>query len=268
MRRFALLGLLVLAGCGGGEKSSSPGTVTTAPEPPAEATTSFTAYFLSGEQVTPAYREAPETEAVGRAAVEALLAGPTDPGLTTTVPEGTELLGLEIADGTAVVNLSSQFESGGGSLSMLARLAQLTFTLTQFPAVERVVLELEGERVSAFGGEGVLVDEPLTRDSFPDLMPTILVDRPAIGEPVTSPIQVRGSASVFEATVQIRLTDAAGTVLFEDFTTATEGAPGRGTFALDVPFIASGPATLTAYTISAADGSEQDNVDVPIELVP
>ncbi|MBD0339068.1 MAG: GerMN domain-containing protein [Thermoleophilia bacterium] len=276
MRRLGLPLALVLslAACGSSETASPtepepPETATTAPE---ETTTAIVVYFMRGETVTPAHRELPQTAAVGTAAVEALLAGPTEAeralGVSSSVPEGTTLLGLEVAGGTATVDLSREFESGGGSLSMLSRLAQLVFTLTQFSTVDRVVLELEGEPVEALGGEGVLVDEPLTRDDFPDLTPLILVERPALGQTVTSPVRVSGTASVFEATLQVRLIGPDGEMLGDEVVTASEGAPGRGTFAVELPFSATGPGTVEAYTISAADGSEQHNIQVPVRLAP
>jgi hypothetical protein len=96
----------------------------------------------------------------------------------------------------------------------------------------------------------------------------IVIESPAEGETVTSPLRVSGTASVFEANVILRLVAEDGTVLFENFVTATEGAPGRGTFAREIAFTASGPATLVAFEPSAADGSELHKVEVPLLLRP
>jgi hypothetical protein len=284
VRRFALLIslALLLAGCGGDE-TGAPATnaETEAPPPPAttaetetvaEDVTSFGVYFFRGEKVAPAYRAVPQTEAVGTAALEALLAGPTADetglGLTSTIPAGTKLLGLDVDDGVATVNLSPEFESGGGSLSMMGRLAQLTFTLTQFPTIEGVRVAVQGETVDALGGEGIVIDEALTRAHVVDLTPLILVEDPAAGETVTSPIPVSGTASVFEATLRLRLEGPGGESLWEDTVTASDGAPGRGTFAVAVPFAATGPGKIVAFSPSAEDGSEQHTFEVEVELAP
>ena len=112
------------------------------------------------------------TPAVARAALSELLAGPAAAeaaaGLTTAIPAGTTLRSVAIAGGTATVDLSRDFESGGGSSSMLTRVAQVVYTVTQFPAVQRVAFRLDGKPVSAIGGEGVVVDPPVTRADFSD----------------------------------------------------------------------------------------------------
>ena len=137
------------------------------------------------------YRTEPATPRVGTAALESLLEGPdsfeTGYGLRTAIPDGTQLLGLSIDDGIARVDLTSEFESGGGSLSMQPRLAQIVYTITQFPTVKGVVFSLDGQPIDVLGGEGVIIDHPLTRRDFADLLPAILVTSPALNQAVESP---------------------------------------------------------------------------------
>ena len=53
---------------------------------------------------------------------------------------------LKFQDGSeGEVDLSSEFESGGGSADVLTRLGQMVYTLTQFPTVKSVVIQIEGE---------------------------------------------------------------------------------------------------------------------------
>jgi spore germination protein GerM len=106
-------------------------------------------------------------EARLRGALEALLAGPTADerarGLTTAIPPGTRLRGLRIDNGVVVVDLSGEVGSGGGSASMLGRLWQIVYTATQLPAAAQVRLLIDGQPRQALGGEGVLIDRPLSR---------------------------------------------------------------------------------------------------------
>ena len=87
---------------------------------------------------------------------------------------------------------------------MNMRIAQVVYTLTQFPTVKGVLFELDGQRVDVLGGEGVVVDEPVTRKDYRDLLPAILVVDPQIGVRVHNPVVVQGTANVFEANVRWR----------------------------------------------------------------
>jgi hypothetical protein len=181
-------------------------------------------------------REIEATEAIGTAALNELLAGPTSHevagDVTTAVPDGTQLLGLNIANGLATVDLSSEFESGGGSLSMQMRLAQVVYTLTQFPTVKRVQFQLDGEPVRVFSGEGIVLEKPVTRGDYEELMPAILVAQPGIGAEIGRAVTVSGNANVFEANVTAIVETAAGKELVRDFTTATCGTGCRGDYSL------------------------------------
>jgi germination protein M len=205
--------------------------------------------------------------------LELLLQGTMGPdqeaGATTTIPAGTELLRVMRNGTTSYVDLSAEFESGGGSLSMQMRVAQVVYTATQFPGIESVRIMIEGEMVDAIGGEGFIVSDPLTRRDFQDLAPNIVVESPRPGEVFANGDSVSGFANVFEATLQVRLVDENGTVLFEDFTTATCGTGCWGDFEIAVEPWAVDHAQdgrLEVFTYSAEDGSERDVVSIPVHL--
>ena len=147
-------------------------------------------------------------------ALGSLLDGTTEVGdqinLETQIPEGTQLLDLEISDGVASVDLTSEFQSGGGSLSMRMRIAQVVYTLTQFDSVDGVLFLIDGEPVDAIGGEGVMVDTPQTRKDYEDLLPAIAVTSPGFGWDFTSGDLIEGIANVFEANVSWRILDENG----------------------------------------------------------
>lgn len=208
-----------------------------------------------------------------RAALNELFKGPNQSELSngwgTAIPGGTELLGIDIANGAATVDLSSEFESGGGSLSARLRLAQLVYTLTEFQTVQSVALEIEGQPATTFSSEGIVIDGPMTRADFEDLMAPIIVETPTAGQRVTSPVRISGNANVFEATVSIEILVGDETAAAA-FTTATCGTGCRGTYSKNVRFQVPEEveAVIRVFESSAQNGAPIHVVSVPVVLVP
>jgi germination protein M len=270
----------VASGCGS-EKAVSLGPPTTgstsATEPTGTVPTSVSleVWFLQGEQLVRQTRSHEVTRFVATAAMKALLAGPSPAelaaGLRTSVPAGTKLLGISIKKGVATVDLTSQYQSGGGSLSMKARLAQVVYTLTQFPTVRAVLFHLDGEPVNVFSGEGIVLDHPVGRADYGDLLPVIAVDKPVAGARVSSPADVSGSANVFEANLTVKVLDENGHVVGKTFTTATCGTGCRGTYSVPVTFKVDReqPGTiLVADDDAAGTGTPPHQVRIRVVLVP
>jgi len=252
---------------GSGSSSSLPASTTT----PGARSVSFRLYFMRGDKIAVTARTVVASPTVAAAALRTLLAGPnateTGSGLFSDIPSGTRLRGVLISDGTATVDLSSNFESGGASLSMTARLAQVTYTLTQFPTVSGVLYRLDGRPITVFGGEGVVLDRPATRSSFESVTPAVLVEAPTPGCRVTSSLSVWGTANVFEATFQVEVAPEDGHVLVSQVVHATSGTGTRGSFNAMVAIpAAAGPVTLKVFDLSAKDGSRQDLVVIPLRL--
>ena len=244
-------------------------------------TTTVRAYFFLGSFTHPAglapvLREIPRTLAVATAAMNALIAGPNEremgssPAMYTTVPDGTRLLGLTIANGVATVNLSKEFESGGGSASVLGRLAQVVYTLTQFPTVKTVTFQLDGQPVTTFSGEGVVLGHPVGRSDYTDQLPAIFVDTPAWGAALGNPARIAGMANVFEATFRVGLFDANGAKVGDHQEMATCGTGCWGTFDAHWQYaIAKAQwGTLRVYDLSAKDGSPENVTEYPVWLTP
>ena len=244
------------------------------PQPsPGGDTSAAAVYFLREGTIAPVRREVLASAEPERAAVAALLEGTTEDeasqGLVNAIPAGTKLLDLSIDDGIATVDLDGTFDDGGGSASMQGRVAQVVATLTRFPSVKRVAFRLDGEPVEAIGGEGVVVDPPIGRLEIEEQTPQILIESPLPGDTVTSPVRLRGTANVFEATVSIEVKDATGTVILEAFTTATSGTGTRGTFdtKLNLPAV-SGTVTIVTFEASAEDGRPLHVRDVQVTIAP
>lgn len=281
------LALFGLAACGGDDDSEQTPTAAPTATPTGQATETrqptpgqtltpvaglaVAVFFTRDEHIATGGRTV-EVPAVARGAMEALLAGPNalehDLGMGSEVPPGTRLLDIGIANGLATVDLSREFESGGGSLSMTTRVAQVVYTLTQFETVDRVTIRLDGKDVDAIGGEGVPAKN-LTRDDFRDNTPLILVESPAPGAEVRSPLRVSGTSNTFEATVEWLVTDWDGRIVKEGFTTATAGTGTWGTFAFEVDLagLAPGRITLVVFESSPKDGSPTNVYEVPLTLI-
>jgi hypothetical protein len=271
------------AGNAGTSTGEAPSPTDTAPVPTTteQHTVTVQAWFARPEQegqsagdpkLFVVHRAIPATEGIGAAAVNELLAGPESiesaADVSTAVPDGTRLLGLNIANGLATVDLSSEFESGGGSLSMQMRLAQVVYTLTQFPTVKRVQFQLDGEPVRVFSGEGIVLDKPVTRGDYEELLPAILVAQPAIGAEVGRAVTVSGTANVFEANVTAIVETAAGHELVRDFTTATCGTGCRGDYSLTLRIPAQ-PSGSSGFVVvqdddAAGQGFPPHQVRIPI----
>jgi spore germination protein GerM len=100
------------------------------------------------------------------AAFQTLLAGPTEGTDSTTIPKGTQLLGLKADKNNVHVNLSENFTTGGGSTSMIGRVGQIVYTASSLNPTAKVFIEVNGKPLEVLGGEGIELEQPLTRESF------------------------------------------------------------------------------------------------------
>jgi Sporulation and spore germination/Immunoglobulin-like domain of bacterial spore germination len=249
--------------------SSAPATTTTTAIPEIEPAVYL---FFEGYPVAPG----PYLVAVSRAGINdlggalvALLEGVPEEegmaGLSTAIPEGTELLGVEVSSGVALVDLSREFESGGGSLSMMGRVAQIVYTATRFEGVDSVRFLLEGTPLDVLGGEGVIIDEPQTRMAWSDLTPPILVDTPSWGSEVGNEIHIAGSAQIDSGTVSYVIVDADGIIISEGAMATNSGAEFGTTVALDeIAHPGLGSIIIWEWI---PDGSQQHVLEYPLTLV-
>lgn len=123
--------------------------------PSAREKTLFNVYFGNSslgaecEKVAPVKREVPKTVAVGRAAIEELLKGPTheekQKGYVTMINSGVKINSLSIENGAAKIDFSKELdEQIGGSCRVAGISAQIRETLKQFSIVNEVVVSVDG----------------------------------------------------------------------------------------------------------------------------
>jgi hypothetical protein len=294
IRRLIAIGVLVaLAACGGGqtpiaeptdtpspapttEPASEPATEPARPspqdtEPVIQGVSEATAFFVrsddSGIWVEPETREldAP-TLGVAGAAIRLLVEGrTTDPNLTTLAPEGTEILGVDIAARVLVVDLSGAVRDAGGSSSQEIGFAQqLAHTGAQFDTVDAVRLRIDGADITELWGH-LDWSEPIEPDPFA-LAPVDIVTPEWGAEVRAGEVTVSGEANTFEATVELRLVAPDTSVVEDTFTTATSGSGERGTwehtFTIDEP----GRWSVEAVEPDPSDGEGRPPFSVWLEI--
>jgi hypothetical protein len=263
--------------------SPGTGTASAAPSPSGQRPTAtpaqgpareigLQAWFSRNGKLFVTKRTVPATTGIGQAALDRMLTGPSAAeyaaGLRSRIPAGTTVRGVRISAGIATVDLSSSFESAASPSAMPLRIAQVVYTLTQFPTVSGVRFAINGQGVTVVGG--VPVQSPQTRAMYGGYLPAITVRSPVIGARVTSPVTVSGTADVFEATVSVRVLDSAGHEIARTFTTASCGTGCRGDYSVTVSYSVprTQPGTIEVFESSAKDGQPVNVQPIPVTLAP
>jgi hypothetical protein len=231
-------------------------TPTVQPSPSAQPFT-FEVWFVRGGTLFVSSRTELFVPAVAGLALEALLDGPNASedaaDVDTAIPSGSSASIASLIGGLATVDLSVNGPAGDGEE---LRKGQVVYTLTQYSTISKV----------RFVGD----TRTYTRKSLEDLLPPILVETPLIGQRVSSPVTISGTANVFEATVSIRILDARGKELANTFTTATCGTGCRGDYSIAVSYSVDHeqPGTIEVFESSAQDGSAINVQSIPVTLTP
>ena len=243
---------LVLAGCassgGLGPVPSTPAT----PIPSAES---------NAPDATPAPSIAPSATAAGSASpgtsssLPPASAGPTASPSTPTetmVIRAYHLLSAKDANGL-VPTLRVVPKTTGVARAAMVALLDATAIHRSYPQVDTAIPDAT----------------TLLGISIKDGIATVDLSR-EFGAAAPSPVRVRGSANVFEATFRIAILDGAGKQLVDQQAMATCGTGCRGTFDTTVRYDVSKAqwGTLRVYFGSAVDGSPQDVRDYPVWLTP
>lgn len=115
--------------------------------------------------------EAKEPSKILESAFGSLLEGPANPAFSTTIPKGTELRKISLESDGVHVDLSEEFTTGGGSASMMGRVGQVVYTASSLDPTAKVWINVEGKPLDVLGGEGLELNQPLTRETFKENFP-------------------------------------------------------------------------------------------------
>ena len=138
------------------------------PARPGENYPAVRAYFFKGDRLAAVERRPSPDQSPLKQALEATLAGPTAremaAGFTTQIPPAVKLRSVKVAGGVAIIDLSRELEDyGGGSARVEGIVAQLVYAATEIPGIEKAWLWIEGQGEVVLGGEGLVLDHPLSR---------------------------------------------------------------------------------------------------------
>lgn len=143
--------------------------------------------------------------------VQQLLAGPAEPGRLATMPEGTQLLGLEVDDsGVCTVNFSSEFLLNRPATELLERMCILSIvnSLTELEQIKSVRFQVDSQPLSRY----LYIDlsQPLVRDEL-----ACSVVRPSLDE-FDATIYVRNADDVQLAAVPVSVRRTASSTQAEN----------------------------------------------------
>lgn len=255
----------LLAGSGGAARASSH-------HPVAHASTSISVWFKRSARLWYTKRTAATASFPVRTAIRALLDGPnaaeSAASVKTAVPAGTKLLSTAVTGGVATINFRQSFASPAPKKRIRMRLAQLTFTATQFPNVHSVSLEIAGSPVTSIGG--VRVPAHMTRAHFARLLPAIVVHTPSIGAHLSSTIRVTGTSDVFEAAMVVKVLNSGGHRIAAAHILASCGTGCRGRFAATITYHVTNAqnGTIVVTDTSGRGGRPPNIVRIPVRLSP
>ena len=138
------------------------------PARPGESYPTVRVYFFKGDRLAAVERRQSPDQPPLKQALEETLAGPTaremDAGFTTQIPPAVKLRAVKIKGRVAIIDLSRELEDyGGGSARVEGIVAQLVYTATELPGIDQAWLWIEGQSQVVLGGEGLVLDHPLSR---------------------------------------------------------------------------------------------------------
>jgi len=102
-------------------------------------------------------------------AIKELISAPTkwekSKGFTSEIPNGTKVLSIRESANSIMIDLSSNFESGGGAESTYMRVKQIIKTANANTSIP-TYLYINGKQANVIGGEGIMIKQPLNERSF------------------------------------------------------------------------------------------------------
>ena len=128
-------------------------------------------FFFKGEMLQSVDRPLLNTEDPLMVAARELILGPTatelQQGFMTEIPKKARVLSVRKQGSTAAIDFSPELQNyGGGSARVRGLIAQIVFTLSDVHGVKQVKILVSGRNEVVLGGEGLMIDRPLSREDL------------------------------------------------------------------------------------------------------
>lgn len=147
-------------------------TTTSAPNPAESGPISHTLYLVKDGTLVPVQRNQP-TEPDAEELLQELLSGPTttetDAGITSALLGTNVAANVQVTDGRATVELTTNLEGTGRNDDVLA-FAQIVCTLASRPDISTVTFTRDGQRLRVPRSDGSLTQQPLTPADYANLI--------------------------------------------------------------------------------------------------
>lgn len=143
------------------------------PSPPGERL--VTVYLVREGRLAPVTRLVSSEMPGLEASMRALLLGPSpaerSEGIGTAIPPATQLIGVEVVEGVARVDLSAEFQSPAEPRDVLLRVGQVVWTLVADPEVVSVLFSVDGEPISVPIDDGTTPGRPVSAADLASIGP-------------------------------------------------------------------------------------------------
>ena len=128
-------------------------------------------YFLKDEALAPVSRKPLKKVSPLIILAQSLNKGPSEEekaeGYYTGLPKGAVILSVNKKGNMAIVDFNSKLENyGGGATRIQAVIGQIVYSFTEIPNIDEVKITVDGKDEIILGGEGYVIDKPLSRSDI------------------------------------------------------------------------------------------------------
>lgn len=177
-----------------------------------------------------------------------------DPDYHSGWPASASVRSVSVANGVATIDLSGATVNGYDPPGNAAALQQLIWTGTAYAGGVGVKLLFDGKPRATLWKAALPVSGVLRRAPAVDTLAPVWVIDPQAGSTSGTSTTVSLAGIVFEGTVNVRVKNSSGKVVYSKTVQLTVGAPAQGTARVSVR-LSPGKYTIEAFEVSMKDGS-------------